>query len=119
MQEPSRKTVATQEAGAWVIQFVDNDILDELSIARLGEELDGLIGRMQRPMLVLDFANVAHMSSSALGMLITLLKKVQEANGAMRLCNIRPVIRQVFEITKLADLFEIHESRSAALARLV
>lgn len=119
MQDQSRRTIATQEAGAWVIQFIDTDILDELSIARLGEELNELIGRMQRPMLVLDFANVAHMSSSALGMLITLLKKVQAANGAMRLCNIRPVIREVFDITKLADLFDIHESRSAALARLV
>ena len=119
MQDEPRKTIATQEAGAWVIQFVDTDILDELSIARLGEELSELVDRMQRPRLVLDFANVAHLSSAALGMLIALLKKVQAGNGAMRLCNIRPVIREVFEITRLTDVFEIHESRSAALARLV
>jgi anti-anti-sigma factor len=119
MQDKARRIIASQEAGAWVIQFVDTDILDELSIASLGEELNELVDRMRRPMLVLDFANVAHMSSSALGVLVTLLKQVQARNGAMRLCNIRPAIREVFEITKLADMFEIHESRSAALARLV
>jgi anti-anti-sigma regulatory factor len=52
-------------------------------------------------------------------MLIVLQKKVQSRHGAIRLCNIRAAIREVFEITKLADVFEIHDSRSAALAHLV
>ena len=119
MQDEPRRTIASQEAGAWVIQFVDSNILDELSIARIAEELNQLVDRMGRPMLVMDFANVRHMSSSALGMLITLHKKVQARGGSLRLCNIRPAILEVFEITKLADLFKIHDSRSAALAQLV
>ena len=119
MQEPKRRTIASQEAGAWVIEFVDSNILDEVSIACISEELNVLVDRMKRPVLVLDFANVRHMSSSALGMLILLHKKVLSRGGTMRMCNICPAILEVFEITKLTDLFQIHDSRSAALARLI
>ena len=65
----------SQEAGAWIIQFVDSEMLDELSIARIGQELQDMVDRMKRPKMVLDFVNVAHMSSSALGMLIVLSKR--------------------------------------------
>ncbi len=119
MQDERKRIRASQEAGAWIIEFTDTDILDELSITALGRQLQEMVDRMKRPMVVLDFVNVAHMSSSALGMLLVLRKKILANKGSLCLCNIRPAIREVFDITKLTDLFEIHDSREAALAHLV
>ena len=67
---------------------------------------------------MVDFANVSHMSSSALGMLITLHKRVREKNGQLRLCNIQPAIREVFEITRLTEVFNICDSVEDAMASI-
>jgi anti-anti-sigma regulatory factor len=43
---------------------------------------------------------------------------VKEAQGQLRLCNIRPEIHKVFEITKLTEVFQIHDGLAAAMASL-
>jgi anti-sigma B factor antagonist len=55
------------------------------------------------------------MSSSALGMLITLHKRIREKNGQLKLCNIQPAIYEVFVITRLNEIFDIHQSQQQAL----
>lgn len=118
MQDQDKRITTSQQAGAWVVEFEDRRILDELSISRIGDELSELARQSEQPMLVLDFANVAHLSSSALGMLISLQKRLRERDGQLRLCNIRSEIYEVFVITKLSEVFEIHHSRAEALSSL-
>ena len=66
--------------------------------------------------LLLSFANVEHMSSAALGMLITLNKKVAEASGVLKLSDIAPQIYEVFRITRLNQLFDISDTAENAVA---
>ena len=70
------------------------------------------------PKMVLDFSCVSHMSSSALGMLITLHKRIRERNGQLRLCNIQPAIVEIFAITRLNEIFQICKSRAEAMESL-
>ena len=56
------------------------------------------------------------MSSAALGKLIRLDKKVKQAGGQLKLCNICPNIYEVFTITKLNQVYEIHDDERAAIA---
>ena len=65
----------------------------------------------------LSFENVDHLSSAALGMLITLNQKVGERNGRLILSDIQANIYQVFRITRLNKLFEICESAKVALGK--
>ena len=101
-----------------VAQFADRKILDEVSIMRIGQSLNDLAAKSSPPKLVLDFSNVGHMSSSALGMLITLQKHIRQRKGALRLCCIQPTIYEIFVITRLNEIFEIQESVQDALASL-
>jgi anti-sigma B factor antagonist len=98
-----------------VARFVDKKILDETNIQIIGNQLFGLVDEDQRAKIVLDFSNVEYLSSAALGKLITLDKKVKAARGKLRLCSIRPDIYEVFAITKLNKLFDIHENQEQAL----
>ena len=66
--------------------------------------------------LLLNFRNVDHLSSAALGMLITLNKKVKEKHGVLKLSDINRQIFEVFKITRLDRVFDIHESADHALA---
>ncbi len=103
---------------ATIVELTDRRILDEVSIGEIGEQLNTLVAQAASPKLTLDFANVAHMSSSALGMLITLHKRVREKNGQLRLCNIQPAIFEVFVITRLNEIFSICQNRQEALDSL-
>ncbi len=101
--------------GVNVIEFNDRKILDELSINELGDQLKEVADAERAVRILLNFQNVEHLSSAALGMLITLDKRVKEQKGQLKLSNINPQIYEVFKITRLNKLFQIHESASQAM----
>ncbi|HJN66296.1 MAG: STAS domain-containing protein [Pirellulales bacterium] len=98
-----------------VVQFKDRKILDESNIQEMGRELFGLVDQ-NRIQILLNFMNVEFLSSAALGKLITLDKKIKTAKGQLKLSNIRPEIYEVFAITRLNKLFDIHDDEADALA---
>jgi anti-sigma B factor antagonist len=99
-----------------IVEFTNNKILDESNIAEIGQTLAVLIEETPKPKLLLDFANVDHLSSAALGMLINVSNKIKDRNGQLRLAGIKPQIFEVFVITKLNKLFRILPTRPEALA---
>ena len=118
MSEPIPPISVVNEKNARIVEFTNNKILDEANIAEIGASLNGLIDENDGPKLVLDFANVDHLSSAALGMLINANNRVKQKNGQLRLTNIKPQIFEVFVITKLNKLFKIHPTRADALASI-
>lgn len=113
-QDKPRMTIE-EVGGVKIVTLADQRILDELSIAKIGKQLNDLVAQNPQIKMVLDFVNVTNMSSSALGMLITLHKRVRESNGHLRLCNIQPTIQEVFKITRLDEIFHICASKGEAL----
>ncbi|MBL0870590.1 MAG: STAS domain-containing protein [Phycisphaerales bacterium] len=98
------------------VQFRDRNILDEANIQQIGEEIKGIIEAEAKPKLLINFTDVDHLSSAALGTLITINNRVRAIAGQLRLSNIDPQIYQVFVITKLNKIFEIHENADKARA---
>jgi anti-sigma B factor antagonist len=98
------------------IEFIDRNILDEANIQQIGDEIGTIIDSKPTPKLLVSFANVDHLSSAALGALITVGKRVKDRGGQLRLTNIDPQIYEVFKITKLDKLFQIHDSVDSAMA---
>lgn len=96
-------------SGVSLVEFSDRKILDEMCIHEIQEELNQLV-EGQGGNLLLCFRNVEHLSSAALGMLITLKKRVEEKKGQLKLSDINPQIFEVFKITRLNKLFDIHPS---------
>ena len=98
------------------IEFVDRNILEESSIQQIGEEIAAIVDSQTNPKILLSFENVEHLSSAALGTLITINTKVKQKSGQLRLSNIDKQIYEVFVITKLNKLFQIHDNNEQALA---
>jgi anti-sigma B factor antagonist len=98
------------------IEFLDRSILDESCIQQIGQEISDLIDEATNPRILLNFANVEHLSSAALGTLITINNRVKQRGGQLRLSNIDPQIYEVFAITRLNKLFQIHADVAAAAA---
>ena len=91
------------------VDFLDKNILEETNIQQIGDEVAALVESGTASKLLLCFQNVEHLSSAALGTLITVSKKVKDKGGQLRLSNIDPQIYEVFVITKLNKLFQIHD----------
>jgi anti-sigma B factor antagonist len=111
-----RRLEVSEVGDVTVVRFVDRKILDEANIQKLGEELFHLVEAEGRKSILLNFTAVDFLSSAALGKLITMDKKVKAHGGKLKLCNIRPEIYEVFEITKLNKVFDIKDEEAQALA---
>lgn len=116
MDQPSTHLKVKQVSGVSVVEFADRKILEELSIQEIGEELNQLVESQPGIRLLLNFKNVDHLSSAALGMLITLNKRVQAQQGALRLSDINRQIFEVFKITRLNRVFDIHDTQDEAMS---
>lgn len=98
-----------------VASFRDQKILDDLVIQQLGEELYRVAESEDCDSLLLNFSGVAFLSSSALGKLITLNKRVKAGGGQLRLCEMHPKILELFTLTGLDKLFDIKLDEIAGL----
>lgn len=107
--------VIDENKGIYICEFTSSRILDESNIKEIGDTLSKLIDGRENPRILLDFLNVDHLSSAALGMLINVNNRVKQRKGQLRLCKIRPQILEVFAITKLNRLFKILPTRDDAI----
>lgn len=98
-----------------VVNFSDSSILDTLQVQQIGEELYELIEDRATRKMILDFTNVKFLSSSALGVLITVRKKADEIKGKVVLCGMKPDLRKIFKITNLEKLFDFYDNEEKAL----
>ena len=117
MPSESRLRISTG-SGVTRVEFIDRNILDEANIQAIGDEIGRVIEASDPPKLVISFANVDHLSSAALGQLITINNKVRDRGGQLRLSDIDPQIYEVFAITKLNKIFQIHETTDDAVGSI-
>ena len=101
------------------VEFVDRNILDEGNIQVIGQEISAIIDAENSPRVLISFARVEHLSSAALGTLITINNKVRSKSGQLRLANIDAQILEVFVITRLNKLFQIHETTDEAMKSFI
>ncbi len=104
--------------GVTIVEFAERKILEELTIREIESELIAVVEDHSAIKLVLNFTNVGHFSSAALGTLNKLYELVREKGGRMILTGISPRIMDVFEITNLHKRFEIRNTVADALAVL-
>jgi anti-anti-sigma factor len=79
------------------------------------EPVGGWILRSDGPRRVLiSFAHVEFVSSTFLGRLLALQRKLKGGGRELTLCRLNQVVREIFQITKLEDLFNFSEDQDGA-----
>ena len=92
--------------GTWTVVRVAGE-LDLHTSPQLRDHVVGLVGDGQGIRLALDLSNVGFLDSSSLGMLVTLLKRIKERGGDLRLVGVAGSPMKVFTLTGLDRVFEI------------
>lgn len=117
-QTSPHMTIEYENEEIVVATLTDEKILEEAQILALESSFMPLIEENSPLKLVLDFSNVKFLTSSVLGLLIRVSKKIYESEGVFRLCCIQPKIYEIFKITRLDKIFEIYPTRQDALEGL-
>ena len=73
---------------------------------QLREAVVGEIERGARS-IIIDFADTGYVDSAGLGVLVSLSKRVREANASLQLVNLNEDLRTLFELTRLDTLFDL------------
>jgi anti-sigma B factor antagonist len=65
--------------------------------------------------LILNFQNLQYMNSSGIGLLVTLLIRVQRQKQHLHVCNLSDHYRQIFELTRLNEAIGLFATEAEAL----
>jgi anti-sigma B factor antagonist len=101
--------------GVMVITFQQSHILDTVTIERMAARLKEQIDTAAEERFLIDFERVAYLSSSALGMLIGMQRRVVQRKGHLKLAGINTEVMEVFRITKLDTVLDIYKDEASAL----
>lgn len=103
--------------GVQVVRFHDRQIFDERTVRDVADQIAAILPNDGKPIrLVLDFTDVALISSSLLSKLILFQRRIDASHGKLRLCEMSPVLQQVFRTSNLDRLFSVDRDQRAALA---
>lgn len=68
--------------------------------------------------ILCDFSKTEYISSAGLRVMLSVAKKLQKNGGKMVLACMKPFVYDVFKIAGFIQIFEIHETKEQAVARL-
>jgi anti-anti-sigma factor len=126
MRFPRKASIMTRDPhrGRWQVtpdQHADGTVVIFTGHARqaataadvvLGQQLARIVDEQTEGNLYLDFRNVEFLNSDDIARLVRLWKKLKDDGRRLVLCNIKPLVYQVFQIIRLNKLMETREERA-------
>ncbi len=99
-----------------VVEFKTASLMNPSELERIGSELYRLVDEEDHRYLVLDFERVKYLSSQAIGIVLTLNKKLSQLkNTSFVLCGVGPTLMQLLKITRLDRILTIKPSQREAV----
>ena len=97
-----------EKSDKWNVQLYGE--VDIYNADSLKSELHALIDERQAD-IVLDCTNLNYIDSTGLGVLVSALKKIREADKQISIVCLKPHIAKIFTLTGLDKVFEIGVSQ--------
>lgn len=108
----------TEHDGILVVRFGVSHINDEENIEDLGHELFLLADQFGFKKIVLNMSGVEYITSSVVGKMITLHRKLHRNRGMMVISDLTPGVQDVLDASRLLSYFTHCEAEAAAIAVL-
>ena len=118
MEEQEFYTVR-QSGKQTVVEFLTPSLMNPLELERIGAGLFKLIDEEKRDRVILDFTKVQYLSSQAIGIILTLNKKLTGTSAGgqnLVLCGVGPQLMQLLKITRLDRILVIKPTQKEAAA---
>ena len=70
-----------------------------------------------RILLIVDGAQLKYISSAGLGVFMSFIEEIRDKGGDIKICSLVPKVRQIFDILGFQAIYDMVESRPAAVQR--
>jgi len=111
---------ARQSGKHTVVEFQTPSLMNPQDLERIGSQLFRMVEEEKRTHVVLDFGKVKYLSSQAIGIILTLNKKLTggAAGGdGLVLCGVGPQLMQLLKITRLDRILTIKNTQKEAVPK--
>ena len=99
-----------------VVEFKTTSLMDPITLEEIGKELYRLVDEEDRRKIVLDFEKVQYLSSQAIGIILTLNKKLGNLKGSkLVLCGVGPKLMELLKITRLDRILTVKPTQAEAV----
>jgi anti-sigma B factor antagonist len=88
--------------------------LDAFYATEMEKSLESLLNSGQLR-LVIDFSSLDYISSSGLRVFLSALKKTRKQQGDIKMSQMKPCIREVFDMSGFSQLFNIFDTDDEAI----
>lgn len=105
--------IKTEDKNGLTVCYVEGEI-DINTSPDIKKSFEKILSK-KTPNMVVNFSKVTYVDSSGLATLVEILKDMRTYGGKMKLSNLSPKIKSLFEITKLEKLFDIIADEKDAL----
>ncbi len=122
MALPDRPTIyltLEEQGDVLVVGFTMRTLNDEENIEQLGQELFALVEQYNWLKLALDMSSIEYLTSSVIGKLITLHRKLHRSQGKLALFGLTKGVETILGTSKLLNYFTVAPDKTSALALLV
>ena len=106
---------AAEQDGLVVVTFSVSHINDEENIEELGHELFALVDQYGFRKIALSMASVEYITSSVIGKIITLHRKLHRLNGHAIICDLTPGVTEILSASRLLSYFNVAQTTADAL----
>lgn len=97
-----------------VVSFTVPQLNEEENIEQLGRELFALVEQFGCRKVVVSLRGVDYITSSAIGKLITLHRKLHRNDGRLVLCDVAGEVENILKTSKLLSYFNVAENAEEA-----
>jgi anti-anti-sigma factor len=104
-----------QQGEVTVARFTVPRLTEEVNLEQLGHELFALIDQFECRRLVVVLNDIEYVTSSGLGKLIALHRKMGREKGYVGFCGAQPAVSDILKTSKLNTYFHISETLPSAV----
>ncbi len=95
--------------------LITEERLDSLDGPKLRDVVKQLLDREPCLKLVIDMGKTLFLDSSGCGGLVSSLKTLKDNHGEMKIARPTPKVIEIFQLTRLHRVFEVHHSVESAV----
>ena len=96
------------------VDVLRDRLTEEDNIEQFGQELTSLVEKQKVSKIILNMEHVKYFTSSAIGKLIMLHRKMSRSDGEMVLTKLRPEVEEILETSQLLNYFKTTTPGDAA-----
>ena len=103
---------------ALILTIKESKVFDEIIVNSINDQIQPILESNEKPNVILNFVNVTYISSSFLGKIVSMNKKIKAKSQKFILCGLNENIMEIFQITRLDKFFIFQPSVDEAVKNL-